>query len=515
MRLVIVGGGIAGLVASIDARTAGYDVTVLEARNDWGGKVRSDLLDGRAVDCGPTVLTMRWVFDELFRETGAPLESVLTTTRPDVLARHAWGSDRLDLFHDVARNASAIGELFGKHDADAYVAFAAHTKRIYETSLGPFLRSQKPTMGSMLLEAARLGLSAMHTIDAHRTMFKALTATFRDPRLVQLFGRYATYTGSSPLLAPATLNLVAHVERDGVEVVRGGMAALRRALMDRATALGVELVRNASVSRIVTRRGSVSHVEWSGGELAADAVVFAGDASALGEGLLGDDVRHAAAMVKPADRSLSAVTFSFLAREASRSSFHFAHHNVFFPDGSDAGAAEHESLFAPRGRRMPEDPTVYVCAQDRGPLEASAGERGPERFFAILNAPADGDTRPLSDEDLERCKDRMISRLRKSGAWLDISELTVRTPTDFAKAYPGSGGALYGPASHGSLSALNRSGARTKVKGLYLVGGSVHPGAGVPMAALSGRLGIRAIREDRASTGRSRPAATTGSTLTP
>ena len=238
------------------------------------------------------------------------------------------------------------------------------------------------------------------------------------------------------------------------------------------------------MSRIVTRRGSVSHVEWSGGELAADAVVFAGDASALGEGLLGDDVRHASAMVKPADRSLSAVTFSFLAREAPGSLFPFAHHNVFFPDGSDAGAAEHESLFAPRGRRMPDDPTVYVCAQDRGPFEASTGgERGPERFFAILNAPADGDARPLSDEDLERCKDRMISRLHKSGAWLDISELTVRTPTDFARAYPGSGGALYGPASHGSLSALNRSGARTKVKGLYLVGGSVHPGAGVPMAA--------------------------------
>lgn len=517
MRLVVIGGGIAGLVSAIDARVAGHDVTLLESRAEVGGKVRTDVLEGRPVDCGPTVLTMRWVFDELFRETGAPLEAVLETARPDVLARHAWGDTRLDLVHEVSSNVDAIAQVFGKAEGEAYRGFAAHTQKIYETALGPFLRSQKPTMSGMLLEAARLGLSAMHAIDGHRTMAKALSSTFRDPRLVQLFGRYATYTGSSPLLAPATLNLISHVEREGVEVVRGGMAALRGALETRARKLGVTIVSNAKVSRITTRKssGGVSGVVWSQGELPADVVVFAGDASAIGGGFLGDDVRGAVPAIQPNERSLSAVTFSFVAREESGSRFPLAHHNVFFPDALDGGRREHEALFARSARRMPEDPTVYLCAQDRGPFESHVVTGAPERFFAILNAPADGDTRTLSTEDLERCKDQMIRRCRASGVLLDVSTITARTPKDFAEAYPGSGGALYGPASHGSFSALNRSGARTKIKGLYLAGGSVHPGAGVPMSALSGRLAIRAVIQDHASIARSRPAAISGFTSTP
>ena len=518
MRVAVVGGGISGLVAAIDARANGFEVTLLDREARPGGKVRSDVLDGHAIDCGPTVLTMRWVFEELFRETGAPLETVLETTRPEVLARHAWGETQLDLFHDMHRTSDAIGRLSGKHDAEAYLTFAERTKRIYETVLGPFLRSQKPTMGSMLLGAARLGISAMHTLDAHRTLFEALRSTFRDPRLVQLFGRYATYTGASPLLAPATLSLIAHVEREGVEVVRGGLAALREALADRARSLGVHFVANAGVTGIVTKRGGVSHVVWPDGELGAEVVLFAGDASALGAGLLGDDVRGAAPQARRDQRSLSAVTFSFLARETGHSTYPLAHHNVFFPHADGGGAGEHATLFAKRDRRMPDDPTVYLCAQDQGPYAFSTTPRPsgvPARFFAILNAPADGDAHPLSEEDVERCKIKMMSRMRASGMTIELTKVLARTPTDFAKAYPGSGGALYGQVSHGSLSALLRPGARTKITGLYLAGGSVHPGAGVPMAALSGRLCVKAILEDHASTVRSYPAATSGSTSTP
>lgn len=513
MHVVVVGGGIAGLVASIDARALGMEVTLLESRPDTGGKVRTVTVGGKPIDRGPTVLTMRWVFDELFRETGAELSSVLETRPLDVLARHAWGDTQLDLYRDVSRTREAIAEVFGERDADAYVAFAARTKQIYETALGPFLRSQRPTMAGMLAQAAKMGPWALHTIDAHRTLQKALESTFADERLVQLFGRYATYTGSSPVLAPATLALIAHVERDGVEVVKGGMVALRDALEARARELGVSFVRGAHVRKIATRNGRVSHVVWDGAEIGADAVMFAGDVSALGTGLLGDDVRSAARVVPREERSLSAVTFSLVGRVREGSTFTLDHHNVFFPDARGGGKKEHETLFATRGRAMPSDPTVYVCAQDRGPF--APGVRGePERLFAILNAPADGDTSPLSDEDIERCKDRMISRLEASGLSLDVSTSTAHTPTSFAEAYPGSGGALYGAASHGAFSALNRPSARTKVKGLYLVGGSVHPGAGVPMAALSGRLGVAALSEDLPSTARSRRAATTGSIST-
>jgi 1-hydroxycarotenoid 3,4-desaturase len=161
--------------------------------------------------------------------------------------------------------------------------------------------------------------------------------------------------------------------------------------------------------------------------------------------------------------------------------------------------------------RLPSDPTVYVCAQDRGGTDAPPS-LNPERLFLIINAPARGDIAPFRPEEIERCKIATCKTLARSGLKLTMSPATatVTQPADFARLFPATGGALYGMASHGWQASFRRPSARSKIPGLYLAGGSVHPGPGVPMAAMSGRLAASRIMQDLASTRRSIPAAMRG-----
>ena len=166
---------------------------------------------------------------------------------------------------------------------------------------------------------------------------------------------------------------------------------------------------------------------------------------------------------------------------------------------------------------MAAEPTVYVCAQDRPAQEAASADSqtGDERLFVIVNAPATADQRaPLTNEEVERCERSMFSRLSKAGVQITPRAMAVTTPASFERMAPGTGGALYGEASHGPFSALARPSSRTKLPGLFLAGGSVHPGPGVPMASLSGRTAANAVLADLASTRRSHRVVMVGSTST-
>lgn len=497
-RVVIVGAGMGGLAAALELAHRGCAVTVVEATAAPGGKMRRVETDLGPIDAGPTVFTMRGIFDALFATVGESLDAAVSLTPLAVLARHAWGEGpSLDLYADVERSADAIGSFAGAAGARGYRRFAADSHRIFDLLDARFMQAPRPSLVGL---ASGLGLSGL-AIRPFETLWRALGSYFEDPRLHQLFGRYATYCGSSPFMAPATLMLVAHAEQAGVWTIRGGMQELARAVAGLAAARGAQFRYGTAVESIMVENGTARGVRLAGGEtIAADAVVWNGDAGALWRGLAGPAVARATPATDPQTRSLSAVTWCLAAKAEG---FPLAFHNVFF---SADYRAEFDAIMT-RGC-LPDRPTVYLCAQDRS--DEGPPPTGPERLFCLVNAPAAADTGRPADEEIAQCEATMMDCLRGAGLSLEITSRTVTGPRDFARLFPGTGGALYGTATHGAMASFRRPGSRTAIPRLYLAGGSVHPGPGVPMAAISGRLAARTVTEDLISRPVSIPTAMRG-----
>jgi 1-hydroxycarotenoid 3,4-desaturase len=487
-RVIVVGAGIGGLSAALDLARQGCDVQVLERAASVGGKLRQVAAGDGLVDAGPTVFTMRWVFESLLADAGARLDEVLPLQSLPVLARHAWrDGGTLDLFADLQLSCEAIAAFAGAAEAEGYRRFCQRSGEIYRTLRGPFIAAQRPSPPALLWRAGLQNLAAMWRTAPLQTLWGSLHEYFADPRLRQLFGRYATYVGSSPLLAPATLMLIAHVEQEGVWAVQGGMKRIALALQQLGEHHGAQYRCNSEVARIVVQRQRVQGVQLADGQhLPCDAVVFNGDSAALSSGLLGPEAVSATAPTTAAQRSLSAVTWCVQARA---SGFALHHHNVFFAADYPA---EFKALFG--AQRICDEPTVYLCAQDRGAAPPPDGTA--ERMLLLINAPANGDSQDWPTSQVDDLAGRSLALLRDCGLHLSIEHSSATTPAQFNQLFPATGGALYGRANHGSMASFARPGSRSRVGGLYLAGGSVHPGAGLPMATLSGRLAAHSVVSD-------------------
>ena len=521
-HVVVVGAGVGGLVSALLLAHSGVRVTLVESAATPGGKMRQVNVGGALVDSGPTVFTMRWVFEQIFAQVGCDLADVVKLEPLHILCRHAWGNSdqRLDLFTDVTRSADAIAQFSSLEEAKRFTAFCQKAKDIYKHLEGPYIRSSRPSLMDMGADLGPSGLAALASLGPFASLWQSLGHYFLDPRLRQLFARYATYCGASPWAAPATLMLVAHVELDGVWSVDGGMHALAKAIAHEVARRGAMLRYSTPCRRILVRDGQACGVELACGEqMQADAVVFNGDASALAQGLLGDDVQKSAKNTPLGKRSLSAVTWSV---NAKTSGFPLVRHNVFF---SDNYKLEFDEIF--KQHKLPSRGTVYVCAQDRADTPQDC--IGNERLLCLVNAPAIGDQgagQNLTPSEIQSCQEQSLKLLAQCGLAVDLSlgaaKVIRTTPTEFNQLFPGTGGALYGRASHGWIAPFQRPGSASKLPGLYLAGGSVHPGPGVPMAALSGQLAAATVMAHLASTrplgrvrifgGTSTPSVTTAST---
>ncbi len=498
-RVLIVGAGVAGLAAAVRLAHAGQDVLVLERHARPGGKMRTLPSPAGPVDTGPTVLTMRGVFDDLFQAAGTRLDDHLTLVRQNVLARHFWpDGGRLDLFDSEDESAAAIRDFAGATAARQFRAFSERARRLFAGFEAPVMLAPAPAPGRLAAHIARHPalLPAMAPLS---TLAGLLARSFDDPRLAQLFGRYATYVGGAPDRVPALLALIWQAEAAGVWVVEGGMHRLAEALADLARQGGARFEFGAGVARIEAPGGAASGVVLEDGtRIAADTVLFNGDPRALATGALGPDCTGVAGITRRVPRSLSAEVWAFAATPRGTD---LAHHNVFFRETPEP---EFDALAA---GRLAADPTLYVCAQDRG---VSGAAPALERFEIIANAP------PLTDsseeEDPDRCRTRTFQTLARFGLTFDPTPTAraLTTPTGFERLFPASAGSLYGQSPQGMMAAFRRPTARTAIRGLYLAGGGTHPGAGVPMATLSGRHAAAAIMTDRTSTSTYRKTAMPG-----
>ena len=473
-RAVVIGAGMGGLAAAIRLAAGGCSVTVIETADTPGGKARArDTAAGPAA-MGPTVLTLKPEIDALFQLCGTTTEAEVSLHRLSRLARHWWpGSGPLDLHPDRDANIEAIRAFAGDRDAQGFARFDTATAALYHAFDAPVMRAPKPDLAAI----ARATLRQPGLWPALRpgmTLDRWLKRFFTDPRLRQLFGRYATYVGGRPAHTPAVLSLVWQAEAQGVWAARDGIHSIAAALARAAERLGVRFQYATRARRITRQSGRVARVETDQGPHPADIVVFNGDPRALTDGLMGKAVQTA--LKPPGKPSLSAWVWSFAATPEGPRAADLLHHNLFF-------TADPLAEFGPIGAgRMPLSPTLYVNAMDRdlGPTPAT------ERFQIILNAPPN---QPDHKDEDRSCHDRTFPALDRMGLTFSPppGPEALTRPKDLAQRFPASQGAIYGASPEGTLAAFRRPVARTSLPGLYLAGGGVHPGAGVPMALLSGK----------------------------
>jgi phytoene desaturase len=470
-RAVVVGAGVGGLVAAGLLAARGWSVTVLEALDRPGGKAGLVELDGVPFDTGPSVLTMPEVFEDVLRALGREPASLVRWRRSTPAFRYLWPDGvRLDVHDEPERTLASVGAALGPGPEAELAAFLGYTRRIWEAAGPRFVRGPAPTFGSVLSPAAWRDLLA---IDPLRTMAGGISAHVREPHLRDLLLRYATYNGSDPRRAPATLNCIAWVELGlGGWGVEGGIGALVRALVVAAEGAGVELRCGTPARGLARSHGRVVGVETDGGTVPADAVVANLEAGVA----LGWAGRRAE---PPTSTSgWNAIVATPVADRVA--------HTVVFPERY---LGEFEDLFD-RGR-PPEDPTVYACAPRLAHAHPGLPD-GREGVFLMANTPSvDG---PIPTEAL---RERVLARARAAGVVsADATVRWERTPHDLAVRFPGSRGALYGAASNDATAAFRRPANRSGVPGLYLATGSAHPGGGLPLVALSGRAAAAAIVED-------------------
>lgn len=484
-HVAIIGAGVGGLATAMRLAHLGFAVTVLERHSAPGGKMRRLATPAGPVDAGPTVLTMKPVFDALFAEVGLRLEDVVTFRRQEILARHFWRDGKtLDLMRDQDASRANVGHAFGATSAAEFSAFSNRAQTLFETFDGPMMQAAQPSMMALArMVATRPRLIA--AMDPMRSLAHSLRHQFSDPRLAQLFARYATYVGGTPGASPALLGLIWHAECQGVWHVDGGMRHLAQTMAETAARRGAKFRYAAHVTRIEAQNGNVCAVHTKDQRIKVDAVVFNGDPRALNTGALGPIGKNAVPETAVTPRSLSAHVMSFAAEPQG---VPLSAHNVFF-------AQDPMTEYAPLATgQQQSDPTIYVCAQDRFD---GATPTGPERFEVILNSPpADPSEHP--EKVKQQCQTLILAQLREHGLTFSPTPqtATLTGPTDFDGLFPQTAGSLYGRSPHGMMAAFKRPTARTAVKGLYLAGGGAHPGAGVPMAALSARHAVAAILKD-------------------
>lgn len=483
--VVVVGAGMGGLAAAVALGAAGHQVTVLEAGDDVGGKVGEVSVDGVAFDTGPSVLTLPAILDGVLAQAGMSVATDVGLVSPTPAFRYRFPSGRsLDVFVAVDDTLASVERALGRRARDELAAFLAYARDIWETSKDDFVFGAAPTTATLLRLAVTRPLDMLR-VDPLSSMQGALRRRITDPDLRLLLMRYATYNGSDPFTAPATLHCIAHVELAlGGFGVTGGMMTVARALHRAALKVGATVRTNARVRRVVLdAAGTVRGVELDDGAVVEGrAVVVNADVAHLTEALLPSAARSLPA---PSAPSMSGATMVVKARRRQGARARVAH-EVLFPADYQA---EFDDIF--RRRQSPRDPTVYVCAQEQAHGRAGWAEHEP--LFVMANAPALQDG-VVDDGDalLFRARQRLLA-----AGLLDDDDAVVwqRTSGGLAERFFGSRGSLYGAASNDRRSAFARApNAVTAVPGLFLASGSAHPGGGVPLCLQSGLLAATAVQ---------------------
>ena len=476
-RIAIIGAGLGGLSAAALLSSHGYDVVVFDQAKEIGGKAGTIIKDDLRLDTGPSLLTMKQEIEMVFKACGEKLEEHLTLRPHQTSFRYNYPDGiTLEIFGSFEKTLGEIKSQLGSDAEQELYAFLKYSTSIWQNARPHFVLDDAPSLWNTFKKGFT-GIKAVSRIDALNTMKNAIDSRISSKHLRHILYRYATYNGSDPAQAPATLNCIAHVElKLGGYGIEGGMNQLPKALYRIAKKNGASFRLGSFIQRINVHKNkviSLSHA--SGNDEPFDLIVSNADTRHLFSKLCPESSPHLS-QKKQATRSTSALNILWHDPDSEPQR---APHTILFPDDYEA---EFDALF--NHNKIPTLPTVYLCDQTlnhgvKSPL-------GGHIVFGMINAPC-AETKINEIESHMNFKKMTQIAQERNFLSPQSTVLWKRTPQELAERFPDSQGALYGPASHNWKSAFMRAGNHSsKIKGLFIASGTAHPGGGVPMAILSG-----------------------------
>lgn len=475
-KVLIIGAGLGGLATAIQLARGGHAVEVWEKNEEPGGKAKQLRIGDFLWDTGPSLLTMPHVLRELFASAGERLDDHLDLVRLDSACRYFW------------TDGTVIDEGAAFWSRPEVARFLEYARGIYELSGEAYLTRPPSDFWRAFTPGNWPKLRHLGKVATMRTLAQEVERRISDPHLRQIFLRFATYNGSSPYLTPATFNIIPYVEAEfGAWYVRGGMARIAK-----------ELAALAERSGVTFRYGATA-TGWDGCEATAqegfrsraDFLVCNGDAlsarNGFLSGLFSPSAREKA--LRPALSTSGFILFLGVRGHDPR----LGHHNIFFSDDYPREFTEiHEKKISPS------EPTIYISASSRTDPDHAPSDH--DNYFVLINAPARDPAQPWSEAEAQSYRDLILQRLGHFG-FKDLPEQIVAerifTPTDFATRDLTRHGALYGWASHSIRASLFRPPLRAPgARNVFFVGGTTHPGGGIPLVLLSGKMVADLIKRE-------------------
>lgn len=487
--VAVIGSGIAGLSAAIRLSLQGRKVVVFEKNTYTGGKITAFEKQGFRFDMGPSLFTMPQLVEELFELAGKTPKDYFQYHTHDEVCRYFWLDGKcLTLYPSVDRNVEAITTVFGKESGRRVRKYFDDARKKFELTAPFFLESSlhkaktflSPRVLKVVSEIPRLGLFS--TLDDQNKRY------FKEPKLVQLFNRYATYNGSSPYQTPGIMQMISHLEHGmGTHFPVGGMHAISQSLTKLAQELGVQFELSSMVEHILVEENKVQGVMVNGTERMFDLVVCNSDIKHAYHELLPKQVRRPRKTLAQEPSSSALIFYWGIGQTFPEMDLH----NIIFSEDYKE-EFDHICSNGPFWK----DPTIYIHISNR--LEVDDAPKGKDSWFVMVNVPYD---QGQDWEDIVRKVRRKLIERISSVLGKDIASLIeteeILTPTQIQQRTSSVGGALYGTSSNERMAAfLRHSNKSSSVKGLYFCGGSAHPGGGVPLCILSGKIAAEWIKED-------------------
>lgn len=481
-KALIIGAGIAGIAAAIRLAVKGYAVEVFEANGYPGGKISEIEKDGFRFDAGPSLFTMPQYIDELFSLSGKNPRDYFNYQKLDVLCKYFYeDGTQLTAYADADKFAEEVVKVAGENPS-AIKKFAANSRKIYDITDHVFLQRSLHRLKTYLRWNTIKSVFRLGQIDALRIMHTANKHFFFDDHIVQLYDRYATYNGSDPYQAPATLNVIPHIEQHfGAYFPDGGMYSIITALVKLAEELGVIFHYNSPVDEIVLSEKLKGEGLRVKGEVhAGDIIVSNMDVWFTYHKLLKEHPHLYPKKILQQERSSSALIFYWAINKQFPQ---LDLHNIFF-----SGDYEAEFNHIWRQRDISSAPTVYVNISSK--LKQDDAPAGCENWFVMINVPAN--TGQNWDNMISMARQNILKKLSKS-LGEDISKLitseSILDPRDIENKTSSYQGSIYGTSSNSKFAAFLRHANRSsKIGNLYFCGGSAHPGGGIPLCLLSAKI---------------------------